>query len=139
MEIGEFTLRLLAALAAGMLVGIERQFQHKKAGLRTHSLVALGSALFVLIAQSVGEGLNFDPTRVLGQVVTGIGFLGAGVILHQGATVLGLTTAATIWCSAGLGCAAGFGYYKEAGIAALFIIFVNYVLQKLAEKIGIDV
>src|SRR5690554_7373814 len=94
-------------------------------------LVSVGSSVFVMISAYLMEGIQTgDPSRVMGQIVTGIGFLGAGVILHRGANVKGLTTAATIWCSAALGSLAGFGFYWEVAAATLLIIFVNTVFKK---------
>ena len=110
METSEFILRLLAAMAAGGIIGVERELSNKSAGLKTNMLVSIGACIYVLINLSIiderGQG---DPTRIIGQIVTGIGFLGGGVILHRGANVHGLTTAATIWCSAAIGCLAGLG------------------------------
>ena len=101
MELQEFLLRIGSALFAGLFIGAEREYRQKDAGLKTKALISLGAAVFVLTSLSF-EGEKFvDSTRVIGQVVTGIGFLGAGVILHKGTTVRGLTTAATICCSAG--------------------------------------
>jgi len=129
METTEFIIRMLVATGVGAAVGLERQINNKSAGLRTNTLVALGSCVFVIISvMLIPEG--GDPTRIIGQVVTGIGFLGAGVILHRGANVQGLTTAATIWCSAGLGCLAGLGNFLEAAIAAIFIIIINFAFKK---------
>lgn len=129
METAEFIIRMLVATGVGAAVGLERQINNKSAGLRTNTLVALGSCVFVLISvRLLSEG--GDPTRIIGQVVTGIGFLGAVVILHRGANVQGLTTAATIWCSASLGCLAGLGYFFEAAIAALLIIIINFAFKK---------
>ncbi len=131
MELTEFIIRLLAATAAGGALGMERESNNKSAGLRTHTLVAVSACIFTLISLRVvvDSGLG-DPTRVVGQIVTGIGFLGAGVILHRGANVQGLTTAATIWSSAALGCLAAFGYYWELAAATVLIIFVNTVFKK---------
>lgn len=129
METTEFIIRMLVATGVGAAVGLERQINNKSAGLRTNTLVALGSCVFVIISvMLIPEG--GDPTRIIGQVVTGIGFLGAGVILHRGANVQGLTTAATIWCSASLGCLAGLGNFLEAAIAAIFIIIINFAFKK---------
>lgn len=130
MEIKVFILRLLVALIAGGFIGLERQFQNKSAGLRTNILVCIGAAMYVLIAiQMTAEG--GDVTRIVGQVVTGIGFLGAGVILHQGMDVLGLTTAATIWCSSAVGCLAGAGFYIESAICAGLVVFVNAIFWRV--------
>ena len=127
----EFAIRLLSASIAGGILGIERESSNKSAGLRTNMLVALGSSIFVMISsQLLEESATGDPSRVMGQIVTGIGFLGAGVILHQGTNVKGLTTAATIWCSAALGSLAGFGMYWELAISTILILFINTALRK---------
>jgi len=129
----EFTLRLLAGLAAGLVIGLEREWQNKPAGLRTNTLVATGSALFVLLAINMAESYSkaSDITRIVGQIVTGIGFLGAGIIFKEGADIHGLTTAATVWCSAAVGCFAGAGFYIETLIGVTAIIFVNLLLIPL--------
>jgi putative Mg2+ transporter-C (MgtC) family protein len=129
MHIREFILRLLMATACGLLIGLERQWNRKKAGIRTNSLVALGSAVFVLLSFDLVAGYGGDVTRIVGQVITGIGFLCAGVIMHQGLNVQGLTTSATIWCSSAVGCIAASGYYIEALFSTLLILFVNGVLK----------
>lgn len=127
----EFIIRLLAASLAGGALGIERESSNKSAGLRTNMIVSVGASIYVMISASLLEGNSMgDPGRVMGQIVTGIGFLGAGVILHQGSNVKGLTTAATIWCSAALGCLAGFGMYWELVASTLLIIIINSVLRK---------
>ena len=125
----EFIFRLLAAVAAGGAVGLERQINNKSAGLRTNTLVALGACVYVLINVILTKS-GADPTRIIAQIVTGIGFLGAGVILHRGVNVQGLTTAATIWCSAALGSLAGLGLYLELLISTVLIIFVNTAFKK---------
>ena len=97
----EFSLRLGCALFCGITIGVERQWRQRSAGLRTYTLVAVGSALFVMVAAlTPGES---SPTRIAAQVVTGIGFLGAGVIMRSGLPVRGLNTASTIWCSSAVG------------------------------------
>ncbi len=130
MELFEFIIRMLVATAAGGALGLERESSNKSAGLRTNTLVALGASIFVMISARVIQPESGDPSRVVGQIVTGIGFLGAGVILHRGTNVKGLTTAATIWCSAALGSLAGFGFYWEVAAATILIIFVNTVFKK---------
>ncbi|TLX76066.1 MgtC/SapB family protein [Labilibacter sediminis] len=130
MSIQEFSLRLLCAMAAGFLIGIERQWHHKSAGLRTNTLVVIGSALYVLLSVNLTQN-DGDVTRIIGQVVTGIGFLGAGIIFKEGINVRGLTTAATVWCSSAVGCMAGAGYYLETLIATLFILLINSLLMPL--------
>src|SRR5690554_480766 len=130
MELFEFIIRMLVATAAGGALGLERESSNKSAGLRTNTLVAVGASIFVMISTRVVQPELGDPSRVVGQIVTGIGFLGAGVILHRGANVKGLTTAATIWCSAALGCLAGFGLYWELAATTVLIIIINTLLRR---------
>ncbi|WP_427919071.1 MgtC/SapB family protein [Streptomyces sp. cg40] len=127
-----FAVGLGAGLSAGALIGIERQWRQRMAGLRTHTLVATGSALFVLLSSSFGSG---DPSRIAAQVVSGIGFLGAGVIMRDGVNVSGMNTAATLWCSAAVGSLAGAGLpgYALAGAAA--IVAVNTAVRRLAQRL----
>lgn len=129
MEISDFIIRLLVATAAGGLVGLERQWNNKTAGLRTNTLVAVGACIYVIISMMLTEK-GGDPTRIIGQIVTGIGFLGAGVILQDHGSVHGLTTAATIWCSAALGCVAGLGYYWETAVCTILILVINIAFKK---------
>jgi putative Mg2+ transporter-C (MgtC) family protein len=124
----EFTIRILAALLAGLLIGFERQWHHKSAGLRTTTLVSVGSAVYVLLSIIITQ-TSGDVTRIIGQVVTGIGFLCAGVIFREGLSVHGLTTAVTIWCSSAIGCLAAAGYYVETSIATFLILAVNLGLK----------
>lgn len=124
-DILAFGLRIGAALFSGLFIGIEREIRNKNAGLKTNALVSLGAAVFVLISLHFRGEPSVDITRVMGQVVTGIGFIGAGVILHTGTTVRGLTTAATVWCSAAAGCLAAVGLYEELLALTLLIVFVN--------------
>lgn len=130
MTLTEFILRLLTALAAGLFIGFERQWHHKSAGLRTNTLVAIGSALYVLLSINLTQE-NGDVTRIIGQVVTGIGFIGAGIIFKEGINVRGLSTAATVWCSSAIGCIAAAGYHAETLIATFAIIVVNLLLMPL--------
>lgn len=127
MEVADFALKIGAAVLAGLLIGVEREFRNKQAGLKTNALVSLGAAVFVLTSMQFRGEPEVDITRVLGQVVTGIGFIGAGVILHKGATVKGLTTAATVWCSAAAGCLAATGQFWELLILTFLILFINVV------------
>jgi len=124
MEIQDFITRLLFALLAGLIVGVERQWHHKAAGLRTNTLVSTGSALYVLLSFQVTAG-GGDVTRIIGQVVTGVGFLGGGIIFKAGTTVHGLTTAATVWCSSALGCLAAAGLFHETIIATVVVVIIN--------------
>ena len=122
-------------MVAGLLIGLERQIHHKSAGTRTNALVSMGSAVFVMISLQITEDRGGDATRIIGQIVTGIGFLGAGVILHQGINVQGLTTAATIWCSSGIGCLSAAGYYAEVAVCVVAVILVNVLFRWLDDKI----
>lgn len=131
MDFTEFGIRIGAATLAGVLIGIEREIQNKHAGLKTNALVSLGAAVFVLVSLQFEGEENVDTTRVIGQVVTGIGFIGAGVILHRGTTVRGLTTAATVWCSAGAGCLAAIGMFLELALLILLIVFINVAFGAL--------
>lgn len=136
MDLLEFGFRIGAALLAGLFIGIEREIHNKNAGLKTNALVSLGSAVFVLTSLTFAGDEYVDTTRVIGQVVTGIGFLGAGVILHKGTIVRGLTTAATVWCSAGAGCLAAIGQYAELSILVAVIVFVNVVFNPVDKFIA---
>lgn len=129
MELLEFGFRIGAALLSGLFIGMEREIHNKNAGLKTNALVSLGAAVFVLTSLAFEGEKYVDTTRVIGQVVTGIGFLGAGVILHKGTIVRGLTTAATVWCSAGAGCLAAIGQYKELFLLVAVIVLVNVVFN----------
>ena len=125
--------RLGAALLLGSAIGFERQWHQKMAGLRTNALVALGACGFVVFSSMIGAG---DPTRVAAQVVTGIGFLGAGVILREGINVHGLNTAATLWCSAMVGTFAGSGFLIPSAVAAVFVVGTNLCLRPLVRRLN---
>lgn len=132
----EASLRLLAALSLGGIIGIEREWRSKEAGFRTHFLVALGSALFCIVSQyGFGEDLK-DSSRVAAQVVSGVGFLGAGTIIFQKNVVRGLTTAAGLWVTAAIGLACGTGMYAIAAIAVVMVISGLEVLNALILQIG---
>ncbi len=125
-------LPLILASALGALVGMERQWRQRMAGLRTNALVSLGAASFTLMSMLVdGDAGEASPTRVAAQVVSGIGFLGAGVIMKEGANIRGLNTAATLWCSAAIGVMAGAGYYLGAALVAGVILATNMLLRPL--------
>ncbi|MEK9154498.1 MAG: MgtC/SapB family protein [Patescibacteria group bacterium] len=125
-------LQLLIAAFLGSLLGIERAIAGKTAGLRTFALVSLGSALFIIISKIANEsylGVTvFDPSRVASQIIVGIGFLGAGLIIFKESKVMGLTTAAGLWVSAGIGMAVGFKLYTIAVFATLLTLFIFTVL-----------
>jgi putative Mg2+ transporter-C (MgtC) family protein len=132
--------RLVVAALLGALLGWDRERQDKPAGLRTHMLVALGSATFILLAYEVAPDLTngsarFDPTRVLQGVVGGIGFLGAGSIIQARGRVSGVTTAASVWMAGALGAAAGIGAHVVALVAAALAILILSVLGRLESRL----
>lgn len=137
----EMLLRLVTGLGLGALIGVERQWRARMAGLRTNALVVTGATLFVLLsAYGFDNGLHggiqvADPTRVAAQIVSGIGFLGAGVILRDGLSVRGLNTAATLWCSAAVGALAGAGMYSIATLGTAAIIAANVALRPLGRRL----
>jgi putative Mg2+ transporter-C (MgtC) family protein len=121
--------RLAVALLIGGLIGFERQWRQRMAGLRTNALVAIGAAGFVVFSTAFLP--NSNPTQMAAQVVSGIGFLGAGVILREGINVRGLNTAATLWCSAMVGTFAGDGQLIASAIAGAFVMLTNLFLRPL--------
>ena len=127
----ELTVRLVVALLLGAVIGWERELQRMPAGFRTHALVSLGSAIFTVISAYAFTGPGSDPTRVAAQIVSGIGFLGGGAILHYGGTVRGLTTAASLWAVAAVGMAAGAGLFVIATVSAVLVIVALEVFQRL--------
>ena len=135
----DLSIRLILAAALGLAVGFEREIHGHPAGLRTHMLVAVGSALFTVIsAYGFGAGsaaAPIDPTRIAAQVVSGIGFLGAGAILKDGIVIRGLTTAASLWATSAVGMAAGAGEYIIAGVATLVILVSLWPINALAERL----
>lgn len=122
-------------MIAGICVGIERQMKNKNAGLKTNALVAVGAAIFIGISFQYIHMEFVDLSRITGQIVVGVGFLGAGVIVQRKNEISGLATAAAIWCSAALGCLAGLGMYVELAISTLIIVFINLVLGYYNKKI----
>ena len=132
MDILSFVLRLSLAMGLGTLVGIERQWRKCAAGLRTNVLVAVGAALFMSLASEIG---GRAAERIASYIVSGIGFLGAGVILKDGASVRGLNTAATLWCTAAIGAFCGLGYVAEPAIGCVFIVIVHTLLRPVADRI----
>ena len=140
-----FASRLICALLCGILIGLERQLRQRNAGLTTNSLVAVGACIFILVSETVianavaaGGPVNNDNLRVLAQIVTGIGLLGAGVILRDGFTIHGLNSAATLWCSAAVGSMCGYGLWVEAFVAVGVILFINWVLKLIEYAIEKD-
>ena len=138
---GSVTVRLAVAAGLGGAVGLERELRERQAGLRTHLVVCVGAALFTLVSaygfrDVVEQGrIVVDPTRIAAQIVSGIGFLGAGAIIRQGLSVRGLTTAATLWLVAAIGMAVGAGFYSGAVIATVGALFTLGPLRVVAFKI----
>ncbi|QKV73940.1 MgtC/SapB family protein [Amycolatopsis sp. Hca4] len=135
MTTAEMLLRLGTGVGLGTVIGFERQYRARMAGLRTNALVAAGATLFVLLSAHGFTGGSADPTRVAAQIVSGIGFLGAGVILREGLTVRGLNTAATLWCSAAVGSLAGAGLYSIAVAGTAVVVVVNVALRPLGRVV----
>jgi putative Mg2+ transporter-C (MgtC) family protein len=134
-QVLDFAGRAVVALALGAVIGLERQWRQRMAGLRTNALVALGAALFELFAILMSGQKGADPTRIAAYVVSGVGFLGAGVILRDGVNVRGINTAATIWCSSASGVLAGAGYVIEAAIGALLVVVAHVLLRPMARRL----
>lgn len=145
LTIGDMALRLTLAVVLGGVIGFDREFKNRPAGFRTHMLVCVGAALIALIQRQIeldvagfvasnpdlSDALHSDPARLIAQVVSGIGFLGAGTIIMTKRAVHGLTTAASLWSVAALGLALGMGYYSMAGLAFVLILLVLAVLQRV--------
>ena len=138
-----FLIRLVVACLLGAAIGFERDIHGRAAGLRTNMLVSMGAALFMLVSVAVAEsfsggpestGLRVDPSRIAAQIITGIGFLGAGAIIKEGFNVRGLTTAACLWVSAGVGMAAGAGFFEMAIVVTLIGLFTLVVVNRF-EKV----
>lgn len=132
----QIALRLACAMLVGSVIGLEREFTHRPAGLRTHILVALGACVSSVMGEMIllHFHTNTDPARLSAQVITGVGFLGAGTIMKEGVNVKGLTTAASVWAVACLGIAAGFGYYALTLLATVFIFLTLTVLEALQHR-----
>jgi len=131
----EFALRVFVALLLGSVVGLERQWRQRLAGLRTNALVATGASLFVLITPLIG-GQSVNATQIAAYVVSGIGFLAGGVIFKERLSVSGLNTAATLWCTAAIGALTGYGYLIEATIGAVAILVANVLLRPVVQRIN---
>ncbi len=132
-QILRHVLGLVAAVVFGALIGFERQLRKHPAGLHTNALVALGAAAYVTAAVLIGD--DTGPARVAGQVVTGVGFLCAGLIWHEGGTVRGMNTAATVWCSCAVGVFAGFGMIGWAALVTALVVLANIVLHYIEHRI----
>lgn len=129
-----FIIKIILASLCGALVGLERQHEHKPAGARTLALVSLGSALFMIISLSLAENTIIDVSRIPAQIVTGVGFLGAGAIIRESGTVRGLTTAAGVWMVAAVGMAIGAGMYLEGLLATFLAYIILGALPKFLNK-----
>lgn len=133
----EVILKLIIAVVLGMLIGAERLLVHKEAGMKTHALVSMGAALFILFSEALTEkyinlpGLN--PAMIASNIVVGIGFLGAGMIMFRDSQTRGLTTASGLWVTAGIGMTAGFGLFSLAIIATILVLFI-FVVMNIFEK-----
>ena len=130
----ELIIRLATALVCGSVIGAERQWRQRTAGLRTYSLVSIGASLFILLAPLTGA--EAEATRIAAQVISGVGFLGAGVLMRTGLSVYGLNTASTIWCSAAIGVLSGSGFFAAAIVGTGFVLGVNIFLRPLANWVG---
>ena len=139
----EILVRLGAAAALGGAIGIEREIREREAGFRTHLLVSLGAALFTLVSAyawsdftfSQAGGVTYDPTRIAAQIVTGIGFIGAGAIIRHGMSVRGLTTAATLWMVAAIGMASGAGFYWAAAMGTALALVTLWPLRVVSQQL----
>ncbi len=142
----EMVLRLLAALAAGSMIGYERTYHGRPAGFRTHALVCMASCLLMLVTvfedhwvRNGGVSYSIDPTRMAQGIMTGIGFLGAGVIIKEGLTVRGLTTAASVWITAAIGVLAGIGFYMPMILSVLLTLGVLSVFRRIENIMPVEV
>jgi putative Mg2+ transporter-C (MgtC) family protein len=134
----DLAFRLVVSALFGAAVGVEREIHGHPAGMRTHLLVSLGSALFTVLSIHgfpAGQNVAVDPTRIAAQIVTGIGFLGAGAILKDGLSIRGLTTAASLWATAAIGLAAGAGQYVLATVGVAIVVFSLWPLSRVAERL----
>jgi len=130
-------IKLVLAITLGALIGLERFMVHKEAGMKTHALVSMGAALFIIISETLavkyGITGSFDASRMASQIIVGIGFLGAGSIILEGSRLKGLTTASGFWVTAGIGMATGFGLFDLAIISTVFVLLIFialYVLER---------
>jgi putative Mg2+ transporter-C (MgtC) family protein len=134
MPLLDVVIRILLALVLGGVIGLEREIREHSAGFRTHILVAVGATVFTLASSYGLEGTDHDPNRISAQVVTGIGFLGAGAIIRYGVTVRGLTTAASLWAVAAVGLTVGQGFYSAALVTTATVIVSLYVLGLIEKR-----
>ena len=134
LEFSETFFRILLATALGAAIGFERERSHKSAGLRTNALVAMGASLITVI--SLSDNPLIDPTRIISNIIVGIGFIGGGVIIQQGQKIRGITTAATLWVVAAIGITIGMGFYREAVFSVLVVYFILTFLWLVEKKTG---
>ncbi len=135
----DIIIKLLIALVLGVIIGTERVWAHKTAGMRTYALVSMGSALFVVISSEMIKAYasypGMNPLMIVAQIVVGVGFLGTGLIFSKDSKVMGLTTATGLWVSAGIGMASGFGLFNIAIVATLLTLFIFVVLWVIEERL----
>jgi len=135
----EVILRLIVAIVLGMLIGAERLFVHKEAGMKTHALVSMGAALFIIFSETMAQKYinypGFNPTLIPANIIMGVGFLGAGLIMFRGSRTRGLTTAGGLWVTAGIGMAAGFGLFNLAIISTVLVLLIFIFLNMLEKPI----
>lgn len=133
----EFILRLTIAVLLGMFIGAERLLVHKEAGMKTHALVSMGAALFVLFSEEMAKKYisipGFNPAMISSNIIVGIGFLGAGMIMFRDSRTRGLTTASGLWVTAGIGMTAGFGLFSLATISTVLVLFI-FIVMNIIEK-----
>jgi putative Mg2+ transporter-C (MgtC) family protein len=132
----ETILKMAASAALGGVVGLERELHHKPAGLRTNMFICLGSTMFTMLSLEVAEKFHSDPQRIAAQIIPGIGFIGAGAILREGLSVVGLTTAATMFVVAAIGMGIGYGYFGSSSIATGMILAALFLLRYVERKLG---
>jgi putative Mg2+ transporter-C (MgtC) family protein len=134
---GDTILRLVVAIVLGMFIGAERLFVHKEAGMKTHALVSMGAALFIIFSEAMAQKYmnfpGFNPTMIAGNIIVGIGFLGAGMIMFRDSRTRGLTTAGGLWVTAGIGMACGFGLFDLAIISTVLVLLI-FILLNVFEK-----
>lgn len=133
MNVAAFSFTIWSALLMGLAIGLERQFRRNPAGLRTNALVCVGAALFVSLAVLLDD--RQSPTRMASYVVSGVGFLGGGIILRDGLTVKGIDTAATLWCSAAIGALVGSGFVLHGLVATATVLALNLLLRPVSRRI----
>src|SRR3989344_328711 len=137
LEFSETFFRILLATALGAAIGFERERSRKSAGLRTNALVAMGASLITVISLSAfSDNPLIDPTRIISNIIVGIGFIGGGVIIQQGQKIRGITTAATLWVVAAIGITIGMGFYREAVFSVLVVYFILTFLWLVEKKTG---